>query len=81
MFNPLSALNIIQEVIKLKFRIKELREHVGMNQTELAKCADVTRVTIWGLESGEWKDAKAETLMRIANALGCTIDDLIEVGA
>lgn len=40
--------------MKLKNRLKELRARDGLNQTELAKLAGVSRQTISLLERGEY---------------------------
>jgi transcriptional regulator with XRE-family HTH domain len=61
----------------MKFRIKEAREKAGFTQTELARKCGVSRVTIWGIESGSWDDTTVSTLNSIANVIGCTMDDLI----
>ncbi len=58
------------------YRIKELRESKRMSQDELAKAADVSRTTISNLETDMERSASTKTLMKIANALDTTIDQL-----
>lgn len=55
--------------------IKSRREARGMNQTELAKAAGVSRQTIVNLENGT-VTAMSKTLIKIAESLDCTLDDL-----
>ena len=59
-------------------RIKEIRERVGIQQKELAERADISRPFLCDLENNR-RGAKDETLRRIADALGVTVDELKEV--
>ena len=54
--------------------IKEVREQIGMSQSELARKSGISRATIWALESGKQLDTTASTLISIADALGVTAD-------
>lgn len=58
-------------------RIKEIREAQGMTQTELAARAGVSQPYIHDLENNN-RGARRETLERVANALGVTVDELTE---
>ena len=64
-------------------RLKELREARGLSQSELAKLADVNIRTIQSYEQGLRDINKAEVLLvyRIAKALRCKIEDIIEITA
>lgn len=55
--------------------IEKVRREKGITQAELAKAACVSQPYIHDLEHGN-RGAKRDTLVRIAAALGCTIDDL-----
>lgn len=57
--------------------IKKMRLTVGMSQEDLAKAAGVSRVAIARYESGE-RVPSVIIAARIANALGCKVDDLIK---
>lgn len=57
-------------------RIMELRQAAGMKQKELAELACVSQPYLYDLENNR-RGAKHETLLRIAEALGVTVDDLI----
>lgn len=56
-------------------RIKAVREQRNITQTELAKRAGISQPFIHDLENGN-RNARAETMRRIAEALGCSEDDL-----
>lgn len=56
-------------------RIRELREAAGLQQKELAERANISRPYLLDLERNR-RGAKPETLKRIADALGVTVDEL-----
>lgn len=58
-------------------RIKQLREARGMTQFELAEASGIHRVTIARYEIGDI-GISLENAAKIAAALGCTVNDLIE---
>ena len=60
----------------MKFRIRELREEKCLTQTALSEKSNVSRATIWKLESGEDEITTTTTLMKIADALGVEVTDL-----
>ena len=57
--------------------IRRIREERGLTQKALAEAAGVSAPFLFDLENGN-RNAKPETLARIAAALGCTIDELYE---
>lgn len=57
--------------------IKRIREDKGITQKALAEAANVSSPFMYDLENGN-RNAKPETWERIAAALGCTVNDLIE---
>lgn len=57
-------------------KIKAIREAKGMTQKALAEAAKVSAPFMYDLENGN-RNARPETWERIANALGCTVYDLI----
>ncbi|WP_449448989.1 helix-turn-helix transcriptional regulator [Streptococcus suis] len=66
----------------LKNRLKELRARDGLNQTELAKLAEVSRQTISLIERGEYTPSVVIT-MRIAQIFNENVENvfqLVEVG-
>ena len=58
-------------------RIKEIREKIGMKQMKLAELANVSQPYLFDLENNR-RGAKPETLQRIADSLGVTVEDLIK---
>ncbi len=58
------------------YKIKEIRESLGMSQEELSKKSSVNRTTISGLESGTIANTTASTISKIAEALGVQVSDI-----
>ena len=56
--------------------IRVYREFRSLTQEQLGKRADVNRVQIADIEAGR-KSGSIDTLRKLANALGVTIDDLV----
>ena len=57
-------------------RIKEIREANGMMQKDLAELVSVSPPYLHDLENNR-RGAKPETLQRIADVLGVSVNDLI----
>lgn len=55
--------------------VKRIREQRGINQKQLAEAANVSPPYLYDLENGN-RNAKPETWQRIADALGCTVEEL-----
>lgn len=49
--------------------IKRIRETKGMTRAELAKKSNITRATIWRLETNPGYVTTTETLLKLAKAL------------
>ncbi len=58
--------------------IKKYRSQQKISQDKLSKLANVTLHTLAKIESGATADPRIETVNRIANALGVTLDDLMK---
>jgi len=58
------------------FKIKEVRESKHMTQEELSEKSGVSRTTISSLENNTVKNTSTKTLLRIANALETTVDEI-----
>ena len=56
--------------------IERIRRDKNITQADLARIANVSQPYIHDLERGN-RGAKRETLVRIAEALGCTVDELL----
>ena len=57
--------------------LKKLRQKKGWSQEKLAKEADISYNTLIKIERGRIKNPKLETLIKLAKALGVSIDELI----
>lgn len=62
--------------ITFKKQLKEVREFLGLTQSELAMRAKLTPAAISQLEAGE-REPQLGTLVRLADALGVSIDRLV----
>lgn len=60
----------------MNFRLREVREEVGFTQEELAEKSGVSRVTISFIESGRTNCVKTDTLAKLADALGKSVNAL-----
>ena len=58
------------------YKIREMREARDMTQEELATKSGVSRVTISGLENGTERNTTSKTLVKIARALDCTVEQI-----
>lgn len=56
-------------------KIKEIRLGLNMKQQDLARAAGVSSPFLHDLENGN-RNARPETMQKIADALGCTVDAL-----
>ena len=64
-------------IIPLAKNIKEQRRKRDLSQDKLSKLAGITLHTITKIESGATLDPRVETVKRIADALGCSVDNLL----
>ena len=64
--------------MSLGYKVKDLREKKGMNQQQVADTSGITQATISRIESGEIKQLKSEKLKGLAEALGVTVDYLVD---
>lgn len=60
----------------MEYKVKEIREKLGLSQEVLAQKSGVSRTTISGLESGKIKKTSTATLIKIADALGKKVGDI-----
>ncbi|PIV25066.1 DNA-binding protein [Candidatus Berkelbacteria bacterium CG03_land_8_20_14_0_80_40_36] len=57
--------------------LRKLREAKGLSQEKLARLSDVANNTIIKIEAGKNQNPTLETLKKVAQALGVSVDDLI----
>ena len=67
----------MQKGVKTIERIKEKRLELGLSQEQFANKIGVTQGAISMIENGE-RTPSLEMITKIATALNCTIDELIE---
>jgi Predicted transcriptional regulators len=67
---------MLKEISIIAKNIK-YREKKGISQDNLSKLAGITLHTITKIESGATPDPRIETVKKIADALGVSIDDLM----
>jgi len=58
--------------------IKKYREKKRISQDKLSKLASITLHTITKIESRATPDPRIETVKKIADALGVSVDDLLK---
>lgn len=67
-----------KEISTIAKNIKKYRAKIGISQDKLSKLAGITLHTITKIESGATPDPRIETMAKIANGLGVSIDDLMK---
>lgn len=67
-----------KEKQKIGNTIKKYRLQKELSQEKLARLADLAFPTIAKIEAGATPDPRIETVKKIADALGVSLDDLIQ---
>lgn len=62
----------------MQLKIKQLREQKGWSQSKLARKAGISRNYLSEIEHGKYQNIGAEILCKLAKALNCTLNDLVE---
>ena len=62
----------------MKIRLEELRNRRKLNQQQLSAASGVPQPMISQIETGDVQNPTIKTLHKLANALKCTVDDLID---
>jgi len=57
--------------------LKKLRKEKGWSQERLAKEANISYHTLIKLEQGNIKNPKIETVIKLADALGVSLDEFV----
>jgi transcriptional regulator with XRE-family HTH domain len=58
--------------------IKKIRAKLGLTQDDLSKKADIKYTTLTKVESGVVNKPSVQTMAKIAEALGVSIEDLLK---
>jgi len=56
--------------------IRAARESAGLSQSEAARLATMSRQQLWNIESGRRRDPQWSVVVRIARAIGVSLDEL-----
>jgi len=68
---------MIQEGSSIGKNIKKYRQKLGISQDTLSKKADLAFHTIVKIEGGSTPNPTIDTVKKIADALGASLDDLM----
>lgn len=60
---------------RIKLGLRDLRRKRGMTMMELAKKSGISYMTIYAIETRS-SNIKADTAVRLCEALGCSMDEL-----
>lgn len=66
----------VREIVLFE-NIKRIRKARNLTQDEVAEACGVDRATISKWETGEFSP-RVDKLVKLANILGCTVDELLE---
>ena len=69
---------MIKEKTNIANNIKKYRNKLGISQDVLSKRANLAFHTIAKIEAGSTPNPRIETVKKIADALGITLNDLIK---
>ena len=61
----------------LATRVIALRQHAGLSQEKLAQKMDISRNTLWYIESGRTRNPRMDHLIALCQALGVSADYLL----
>lgn len=59
-------------------KLRELRKASGKTLRQISYESGVTENTILSIESGQQQNSRLQTLLAICNAIGCSLDDIID---
>jgi transcriptional regulator with XRE-family HTH domain len=59
-------------------KLRKLRAKKGFTQEKLARLADISTATLVKIESGAAKEPTITTIIKIADVLGVSIDELVD---
>jgi transcriptional regulator with XRE-family HTH domain len=74
----MNTMSIDKKNLPIKDNLKRYRLLKKISQDRLSKLCDLSLNTIVNVESGANPNPTIETLSKIANALGVSVDDLIK---
>lgn len=60
----------------MPYKVRQKRIEQKLSQAELAEKSGISRATISAIETGMLKCTTTDTLIKLANALGCTVGEI-----
>lgn len=63
----------------IRLKVKEIAEEKGFSRTRLSRAADVNYKTVNEIWADPYRNVQHQILVKLADALGVTVDDLTEV--
>lgn len=60
----------------MAYKIREVRKELRMSQQELSKKSGVSRTIISGLETGKIKVTTTDTILKLADSMGKSVNDI-----
>jgi transcriptional regulator with XRE-family HTH domain len=64
--------------MRLKDRVRQLRDERGLTQEALARRCELSVGTIRKIEQGDIEDVRWQTIRELAKAFGLTLDQLVK---
>lgn len=62
----------------MRIALEDMRRKRRLSQVQLARLSGIPQAMISNIESGNTRSPRVDTLAKLATALKCTVDDLIE---
>lgn len=62
----------------MRIALEDMRRKRRLSQVQLARLSGIPQAMISNIESGNTRSPRVDTLAKLALALKCTVDDLIE---
>jgi transcriptional regulator with XRE-family HTH domain len=62
----------------MRLNTAQLRADKGLSQSELSRISGVKQGVISDIESGQTLAPRLDTAKKLADALGCSVDDLLK---
>ena len=62
----------------MRIALEDMRRKRRPSQVQLARLSGIPQAMIRNIESGKARSPRVDTLAKLATALKCTVDDLIE---
>lgn len=68
-----------RRLMRIRLLIKDMAESRGLSRAQLARRADITYETVFNIWRNAYTDVSISTLVKIARALRCNVNDLFTI--